>query len=248
MVLLVVVLMAVNDGFYEAWINYDPQGGEQQWEWRYNRQVMRRTSGVLCGHVLAFAVGVLTARRHRHAVALAVAALSGTALAAVTVAVAWPLGGDLFRVSDGEVLWGPGGVEGVPYWALLTAFPLCALAGVGLGVLLAGVQINRQARIAVGVAVFLGWPVVVMAGLMQDDRLGFPSVLLWLIPPLAAATAIGMASLSRDVWDYSLVPPGDWGHEAAVALAGGLVAYAVVLNLAAVARRRRSRSAAAADR
>ena len=68
-------------------------------------------------------------------------------------------------------------------------------------------------------------------------------MLLWLIPPLAAATAIGMASLSRDVWDYSPVPPGDWGHEAAVALVGGLVAYAVVLNLAALARRRR-RSAA----
>lgn len=228
-VLLVVVLMPVNDGFYEMWINYDPQGAEQQWEWRYNRQVMRRTSGMLCGHVLAFVVGVLTARRHRQAVALAVAALSGTVLAAVTIAVAWPLAGDLFRVPGAEVFRAPG----VPYWALLTAYPLYALAGVGLGALLVGARISRLA----GIAVILGWPAAGMAGLIQDDGLGFPSVLLWLVPPLAAATAIGMASLSRDVWVPSSVPPGDWGQEAAVALIGGLVAYAVMLNLIALRRR-----------
>lgn len=88
MVLLVVALLPANDGFYEFWINYDAQGDSQPWERRYNGEVMRRTSGMLCGHLLAFVVGMLTVRRHRHAVAAAVALAGGLAAYALALNLA----------------------------------------------------------------------------------------------------------------------------------------------------------------
>jgi hypothetical protein len=236
-VLLVVVLMPVNDRFYETWINYDAQGDGQQWEWRYHREVMRRTSGYLCGHVLALFTGVWLARRHRFPVALAAASGIGAVMAAAAYLTARLLGGERLRVAaGGRVLWEPAAIGDVPQGALLAAFPLYGLLGAGLAVLLAGRVRRRAVRIGLVPALGSGWLVITMTGLLQDDRLGFPSWLLWVVPPLAAATAAGMAALSLDAWDMNPVLAGDWGTGAANALVIGLAAWTVVITAAAVAR------------
>ncbi|MEV4281155.1 hypothetical protein [Actinoplanes xinjiangensis] len=240
MVLLVIVLMPVNEGFYVTSINYDAQGDSQQWEWRYNREVMRNTSGYLAGHMLALITGVWLARRHRYPSAVALAAGIGTALAATAFLTAHLLGGERVRVAaDGRALWEPAVIGEVPYGPLLAAFPLYALAGAGLGVLLAGRPRSRAARIAAGTALLLGWWVATATGLMQDDRLGLPLWSLVVLPPLAAATAIGMASLSLDAWDLHPALAGDWGDTAAGALLIGLTAWTAVVTVAAFARAHR---------
>ncbi|MEU4626675.1 hypothetical protein AB0G04_42670 [Actinoplanes sp. NPDC023801] len=236
-VLLTVVLMPVNDGFYETWINYDAQGDSQQWEWRYHREVMRNTSGYLCGHVLALLTGVWLAQRHRYPVALAAAAGVASAMAAAVFVAARAIGGERVRVTtDGRVLWEPGAIGDLPYGPLLAAFPLYALAGVGLGVLFGGRIRSRAARIVAVVVLAGGWMVATMAGLLQDDRLGLPMWTLVVVPPLAAATVIGMASLSLDAWDLYPSLTGDWGDAAADALVLGLTAWTAVLAVAARAR------------
>jgi hypothetical protein len=51
MALLVFVAMPFNDGFYEYWVNNDPQGDAQQHEWIYTRRLFRYTSGMRCGRL-----------------------------------------------------------------------------------------------------------------------------------------------------------------------------------------------------
>ncbi|WP_344937168.1 hypothetical protein, partial [Actinoplanes nipponensis] len=89
--LLVLAAMPFNDGFYEFWVNFDPHGDGQQQEWVHTRHLFRSTSGLLCGHLLAVVAGAALSRRHRQAGALARAVPLGALLAAVTVAVAFPL-------------------------------------------------------------------------------------------------------------------------------------------------------------
>jgi hypothetical protein len=57
-------------------------------------------------------------------------------------------------------------------------------------------------------------------------------------PPLAAATAAGMAALSLDAWDSDPVLAGDWGSEAANVLLLGLTAWTVVVTAAALTKKR----------
>ncbi|MBO3737973.1 hypothetical protein [Actinoplanes flavus] len=235
-VLLALVLMPVNDGFYIGFVNYDPQGDEQQWEWRYVTEVMRRTSGVLAGHMLALVAGALIGRRHRLPVALGVAAATGMALGSAVMVTAWAAGGERLRAgTDGRVLWEPAVLESPPYWALLLAFPLYALLGAGLSRLL-----PRRPGVVVTILLVAAWLVVTAAGLSQDDEGSIPVTLLWLVPPLAAATAIASAGRSLDVWPpYPTTPAGDWGEQAAIALAGGLTVYLVAVTAATRWKRRR---------
>ncbi|MEV0902092.1 hypothetical protein [Actinoplanes sp. NPDC049802] len=234
-VLLALVLMPVNDGFYLGVVNHDPQGDEQQWEWRYATEVMRRTSGVLVGHMLALVAGVLIGRRHRHTVALGVAVVAGTVLGLAVLVTARLAGGERLRVgADGRELWEPAGLEGPPYWALLLAFPLYALLGVGLARLVGG-----RTGVPAVIVLVAAWPVVTAFGLMRDDGASIPVALLWLIPPLAAATAISSAGRSPDVWPPGPVTPaGDWGEHAAIALVGGLVIYVVAVTAVSPLRQR----------
>ncbi|WP_052721003.1 hypothetical protein [Actinoplanes rectilineatus] len=235
--LLVVVLMPVNDAFYEFWINYDPQGDGQQWEWGFATDLMRGTSGVLCGHFVAFAAGLAAARRHRHRVALGLSVLLGTVMALVAGLVLWLRGERVGEVA--EQVWRSAGVagDGPPVGTLLlalaVAFPLYAAAGAGLGAAF-GRRVSRHTVVTAGVLTGIGWTVVTLAGLLQNDDRGFPAVLLWLIPPLAAATAVGLGCLSLDAWSVPPVVTGDWGDQAITALLVGLTVFALILNVLAV--------------
>ncbi|MEU8659915.1 hypothetical protein [Actinoplanes philippinensis] len=236
--LLAAVLLPLNDGFYLTWINFDPQGEGQQWEWRYNREVMRNTSGYLYGHLLALVTGGWAALRHRRPVAFTLAAGVGTAMAAAAYLTAHALGGDRLRVgADGQALWEPAVVGQVQHGPLLVAFPLYALLGAGLGALLVGRLRTGRARTATVVILTIGWSVVSVAGLTQVGRADFPAALLWIVPPLAAATAIGMASLSLGAGEIGAAFVGDWGDTASSALVIGLTAGTAVVLGAARARR-----------
>ncbi len=246
MALVACAAMPFNDGYYEYWINFDPQGDGQQQEWQRTRRIFRYTSGVLCGQSLALVVGVALSRRHRQAVALAVAVPVGALLAGVTVAVAFPMA----RSLETSRFAGSAVDDPVLMPVLLrelAAFPLYAAAGVGLGVLLTGRWRSRRG-VPLRVPFFLlGWCAATMTGLLQDDEFDAWPWLLWAVPFVAAGTAIALAGLSLDVWEFPPVPVGDWGHGASVALLVSAAAYAVGLNLLAyLVRRRAARRAGAA--
>jgi len=234
--LLVVVSMPVNDGFYEYWVNFDPQGDAQQHEWHYATRIFRYTSGVLCGQLLAFVAGTVLAGRRRQVVALATAVPLAVVMAAVTVAVAYPLArsgeGGYFTTGalDDPVLVRVLAVE-------LAAFPLYAAAGVGFGAVVD--RVPRRARWALAVVLGLGWCLATLTGLLQDDRFGAPVWLLWTVPPVAAGTAVALAGLSVDVWADQARLVGDQGRSAGIALVASAMVYAVVLNVAGGLLRRR---------
>ena len=50
MALLVLVAMPFNDGFYEFFINVDPQGPGEQQDWQHARRVFRFTSACFVGN------------------------------------------------------------------------------------------------------------------------------------------------------------------------------------------------------
>jgi hypothetical protein len=224
-VLLVWAAMPFNAGYYEFWINFDPQGDGQQLEWQQTTRIFRHTSGMLCNQLLALVVGLELSRRHRHAIALPMAMALGTALAGVSLAVAVPLLSSpvLARVVLGE----------------LAVFPLYAAAGVGLGIL---VRLGERRRKLLVVSLFLlFWAVTTLTGLVQDDEYDAWPWLLWAVPFVPAGTAIALAGSSADVWAFPPVPVGDWGRSATIALLVSAAAHAVIVNLLAVTRRRGGR-------
>lgn len=227
MVSLVLILLPVNEAFSIEWVNYDPQGDGQHWEWGFHREVMRATSGMLCGQVLAFAAGVWLAHRHRHPVALGLAASLGTVLGVVAFGTA--------RLAAGERrMEGPGGVPLAEprYWALVLAFPLFALLGVGVRRLLR----SRGAPLAVLAGI--GWFIMTAVGLLMDGRDGPAVGWLLALPPLAAARSIGLATGSVDAEAEVPVVTGDWGQAAAIALLCGLTGWVVLVNVLVGARSR----------
>ncbi|SIN30751.1 hypothetical protein [Micromonospora cremea] len=243
MVLLVFAAMPFNDGFYEFWVNYDPQGDAQQHEWISTKRIFRYTSGVLCGQLLALLTGAALARRHAHVTALMVAVPLAVVLAGVTFVVAYPLAqsgeGSYFTTAplDDPVLVRVLVRE-------LAAYPLYVAAGVGLGVLLGGLaRRGRWLLLALLVAV---WCAATLNGLLQDDEFNAPYWLLWTAPPIAAGAAIALAALSIDVWTQPPVLMGDWGRSASAALLISAAAYALGLNLLGgmAERRRRQRRTA----
>jgi hypothetical protein len=222
-VLLVWAAMPFNEGYYEFWVNYDPQGDGQQLEWQQTTRIFRHTSGMLCGQLLALVVGVALSRRHRHAIALPMAMALGVALAGVTLAVAFPLLSSpaLARVVLGE----------------LAAFPLYAAAGVGLGIVITSSERLHKRRRPLVPLFLMFWSVTTLTGLVQDDEFDAWPWLLWAVPFVAAGAAIALAGLSADVWEFPPVPVGDMGRSATIALLVSAAAYAVILNLLAVTRR-----------
>jgi hypothetical protein len=234
-----ILAMRFNIGFYEFWVNYDARGGAQQHELIATRHIFRHTSGVLCGQLLALLAGLALTRRFRHRTALALAVPLSLLLAAVVVAVGFPIADVLGRGYGHTTLLGDPSFQRV-WLAELAAYPLVAAGWVALGRLLAG-------RLPVAVPVILlGWGAATLTGLLQDDRFAGPAWLLWTVPPVAAATAIALNGLSMDVWFDPPVLVGDWGHQASTALLISAAAWAAGLNLlAAMLARRRSMDPAA---
>jgi hypothetical protein len=231
--------MSFNSGYYEFWVNFDPQGDGQQQEWVQTRRIFRYTSGVLCGQLLALVAGVALSRRHRHVVALAIAVALGAVLAGVTVASAYPLASVLESTRSATV---PAFDDPILTRVLLgemAAYPLYAAAGVGLGILVR--RSARRRKLLLVPLFLLFWTVTTLTGLVQDDEYDAWPWLLWAVPFVAAGTAIALAGLSADVWEFPPVPVGDWGRSATIALLVGAAAYAVILNLLAVTRRRGDR-------
>ena len=241
MALLACAAMPFNSGYYEYWINFDPQGEGQQQEWVQTRRIFRYTSGVLCGQLLALVVGAALSRRYRQAVALAVAVPVGVLLAGVTVLVAFPLATSLESTRSAV----PAVDNPILMRMLLhelAAFPLYAAAGVGLGILLARSKRARRHRRLLVALFLVGWSVTTLTGLIQDDEFAAWPWLLWAVPFVAAGTAIALSGLSADVWAVPPVEVGDWGRSAGITLLVSAGAYAVVLNLLGyLAARRQSR-------
>jgi hypothetical protein len=222
MALLAWAAMSVNGGFYEWAVNFDPQGDDQQQEWQDYTRLFRYTSGMLLGQLLALVVGAVLSRWHRQAVALALAIPLGALLAAVSVAAAHPLA-SLLQTSRYAVS---------PYHdpdllpillRELIAYPLLAVAGVGLGILLKGRRILPA-------LLLLGWCIAMLAGLLQTDRYAAWPWTLWTIPPMSAGTALALAGQS----------PSAWGHHPSLTLLVGTAAWAVILNLLALRKSRRA--------
>ncbi|MEV6305918.1 hypothetical protein AB0M02_41350 [Actinoplanes sp. NPDC051861] len=226
MVVLVLVARPFNDGFYEQFVNYDPQGDDQQREWNYTRYVFQHTSGVLLGQLLCLVIGVLLARRHGQRAALAIGMPLAGVLAAVTIAAGFVLTGK----RDFDLPWGVIVAE-------LVAYPLFLAAGVGLGTL------THRTRVWAATVGGIVWMVVTVAGLMETGMY-LPAWLLTAVPQLAAAAALGGSVLSADEWDGG-ADQSDWGLTAAAALLIGVTAWAVLLNLLAWFRQRGRRNQSA---
>lgn len=221
----------LNDTYYDSLVNFDPQSDEQLHEWGRTTLIFRHTTGLLFGQALALLVGAVLAGRHRMPVALTIAAPLATAMAAVVFAVGqWlgPYGSSLNIVY--EPLDDPVFVRMVV--RQLVAYPLYALAGVGLGVLVRNWIASRRELVVCLLAA--GWLVATFAGLVQDDEGAAPHWLYWALPPLGAAAAVALSGKSMEVWALEPSVPGDWGDGASTALVVGATLYAVLLNLLAV--------------
>ncbi|GAB2940896.1 hypothetical protein GCM10027280_31790 [Micromonospora polyrhachis] len=247
MALLVFMTMPFNDEFYNLWINYDAQGDDQQLEQFYTTRIFQHTAGVLCGQLLALLAGAALARRHTQTRALAVAIPLAVLMAGVTFAVAYPL-----AQARGSTYWPVTYPPSAPLddpvlvqvlLCELATYPLYTAAGVGLGALL-GRRLDRRAtRWALVVLLLLGWSVTNITGFLQDHQFNGLYALLWVVPPIAASTAITLAGLSTDVWANPPVLVGYWGYSASATLLLGAAAYALGFNwLAARARRRHQHS------
>lgn len=140
-------LMNTNLHAYEEWINFDPQGADQQWEDLQTSAALAYTSGHSVGHLCAFLSGVLlaglTGGRSRR-LNLTVAGLGGVVLAVASLIVALPLAharlGTLWMVSEladegfdvHRRLLDDSAVLAFLAGSVL-AFPLWAAAGLGAG-------------------------------------------------------------------------------------------------------------------
>jgi hypothetical protein len=226
MALLAWAAMSVNGGFYEFAVNYDPQGDAQQQEWQNYTRLFRYTSGMVVGQLLAVLVGVALSHWHRQVIALVLAIPLGALLALVSVGAAHPL----------AAMQQTGRFAASPYHdpvllpvllRELAAYPLVAVAGVGLGILLRG-------RRVLPAVLLLGWCVATLTGLFQTGTNHAWPWLLWTVPPVAAGTALALAGTSLNEESVPPVLLGDWGHRASIALLVGAAAWAVALNLLAL--------------
>jgi hypothetical protein len=235
--LVATVAWVCNGGFSDM-VNPDPQSEFQLDEWKRMTAIFQHTTGLLYGQLLALIVGAALAARHRWAVAVALAGLMSAALA-VTAFFAGQLLGPLGAASDGDYL-----PMGDPVFIRmlireLVAYPLYALSGVGLGVLIRHWLVPRGWTL---IALLVPpWMVATLVGLFQNDGGDAPHWLYWVAPPIAAATAVSLSALSLSERfepvlseGSEVVLAGDWGNEASIALLASATVYAVLLNLVAV--------------
>jgi hypothetical protein len=186
-----VQLIGVNRDFYQGFIDYDPQGVEDQWDELRVSAAMMYTSGHAVGQLCAYLFGVLVAATtgaRRPVRCLVVAVLGGAALAAVGASLAWPRAaaqtGWLWMVDelarrgfayDPDLLREPS-VRAFVLTAL-AAFPLWSLLGAGAGL----------ARPAAAAAAGVGWFLFSGAFTVM-----WPVGLLHFVVPGFSTPAVGM--------------------------------------------------------
>ncbi|MFC3499566.1 hypothetical protein ACFOOK_00935 [Micromonospora krabiensis] len=212
-VLVAAVLVAViakglasfNSNYYEVWIYNDAQTGEEQREQVMVDVFMTHTSGFFWGQLVALLLGAFLAVRLRGLPrALAAALSAGLVLAAVDVAVAWHSSADSRRALSRWAERSPGEFPAdllsddrflQVLIAGLALFPVAAIAGVGLGTLIAPLRhapavalasLAVIATVSYGVlTAAVGW--IVATGEAEPVAL---LILLALLPPAAATPAV----------------------------------------------------------
>jgi hypothetical protein len=226
------LLVPVNAGVYQALGNSDPQGDEQLFAEWYTAAVMRHTSGFAFGLLFALFLGVTLAVRRRSTFAGTVvrSVLGGALLAVVNVGVAWFAGGPRHvsrtpspngTLTDGfevDLLHDDGFRQAILGGA--AGFPIWAVAGVGIGVLLRNAT-NTYARdmaalLAAGVAL-LSMGVGFLLGAGEGAGGTFVAILLW--PPSGATGFITKVALH------------DHPTAAMAAFLGGSLCYAVAWSV-----------------
>ena len=231
-------------------INYDPQGLDQELEVRYSMAVFALTSGALFGQLVALAFGAaIVRRRHERApragtlaFVIGGGALLGLLHAAVAVGLAaWSLDLTLNAheaataaaaglTFDPHLLRDPGVVRLIA--GEYTAFPLFAALGAGVGAL-----VRRRRWLVPAVA---GWYVVQYV--VTAPALNHASPLLALTP---TGSALAAAFLTTE--DQRIITHAEQHGSPTLAIAyllGSTLLYALVANLAARYRARRSPNAA----
>lgn len=223
------VMMPLNADFYLDWVYFDPQTRNENAHKAYLTAAFCATSGSVLGQWLAFGYGLMLAdARRRMWPCLALAALAGAGMAAVNGVVASRLAPS--HVEDLALLHDPG-VERLVA-AELAAYPLLAIAGVGLG------RIARRMVIA-----WLAWPAAVGACAFVTPFLPVMLALPWpvvfwttaLLPPVSGQiTALAVAA-EHDP-DNPAAAAWHLGTAAMAGMLAGALLYAVVLNLLAQRR------------
>ncbi|MGX7675364.1 hypothetical protein [Plantactinospora sp. DSM 117369] len=264
LVAAVVLLMPVNAGYHDFWVNYDPQGDDQLLAGYYTGGVQIATSGFLVGHLLALLLGaalVLADYAPARLVGpdaapdprrvlpgkLTVAAGAGLLLALLNAAVSIPLAAsDLgtppsrARVEaaglsfDPDLLADPG--VRLTIAVGLAMFPLLAAVGVGLGALL-----GTWSRLF-AVLVLWGLASIVVGGAVSLSTPRPPALVFGLLLaglPISGHVAIGWGALAASPVGSGGVPTGYPELASVAALAGGLGYAAFGYRLGATLLRRR---------
>ncbi|MEE6258894.1 hypothetical protein [Plantactinospora sonchi] len=239
-VLVAIVLVAVvaaalgphNADFYQLWVYFDPQTGEEQYQNLRVDLFMALTSGFFWNQFVALFLGVFLASRLRGISRALVAAVpAGMLLAAVNLAVAWQVSADTRRRLD---WWSENASATFPTDLLaedgfqrvlaagLAGYPLAAIAGVGLGTLVAPMlraSTVANTLLAVVATVTYGGFTMIVGGWVATADYEPVALLagLALLPPAPVTPAVVRTAL------------GDHGDAFTVAMLVGNVVWATVL-------------------
>ncbi|MBE1491072.1 hypothetical protein [Plantactinospora soyae] len=234
-------LVSHNSNYYEVWVYNDPQTSEEQYEQFVIDLFMAHTSGFFWGPIIALLLGVFLASRLRGVPqALGVAVPAGVLLAGVNFAVAWQLSADTRRGSA----WYPASVPANlladdrfqhVVGAGLAAYPLAAIAGVGLGALF--VYLLRLPAVAV-------LPLAVMVAVPYG---AFAAIFGWFAAavddePVALFGTLGLLPLTAVTSAVQRSAVDDHGGALTLTMLISSAAWALLLISAGwLAQRRRSR-------
>ncbi|WP_147457101.1 hypothetical protein [Micromonospora pisi] len=245
LMLLALLLMPLHERWYAFVGNYDVQGDDQRIEWLYTVALLRASSGFVYGQLMALGLGAVLGRQFVHIgqrgrgtapllSTMVAAALTGTALALVNLAVVVPVAvagsGWSASLAEARVL-GPDLVHDLGFWQVLlvgvVSFPLWAVAGAGAAVLTGP---NRRVVPAISAWLLLG---LVLAGVLVLWSERTPVVLTAVL----LSPAYGSLAAAFDT--------GAGGTTVTVSLLAAGAGYAFLLVTAAsrATRRRASRAA-----
>ncbi|MFI7604355.1 hypothetical protein ACIBTV_04450 [Micromonospora sp. NPDC049366] len=249
-VFVAVVLVAVvarglasfNSDYYEVWIYNDAQTGEEQRAQLMVDVFMAHTSGFLWGQIITLLLGAFLAVRLRALPRAFTAALSaGLVLALVNVAVAWHSSAVSRRALTRWAEKSPGDfgsdlLADDRFLQVLTAglalFPVAAIAGVGLGNLIAPLRhapVAALASLAVIATVPYGVLTAALGWLVATEESAPLALLIPIavLPPAAVTPAVVRTAL------------GDHGETFTLTMVVSGFTWALLLVSAGLLMRRR---------